>query len=233
MKKKQAELEARISRERVETLKKEKEVASLVSMLEGEDRERARLAKDLHDGLGGMLSPIRMRFDQIQKINAQPVGSNDYTEALDLIDQTSQEARRISHNLMPGSLALFELKAALEELSRNIEASTKIKVSLQVLDLENELSPKIQKNVYRIVQEFSNNTIRYAKASEMIIQLSESEKELHITLEDNGIGFDTEKKSEGLGLRSIKSRVDHLNFEIDILSAPGEGTSFQIIIPIA
>ena len=231
-KKRQAEYEAELNMEKVENLKREKEVSRLTSMLEGEDQERSRLAKDLHDGLGGMLSATKMRFDQIRKSSPELCASLEYSNAIAMIDQTSAETRRISHNLMPGSLEKFGLHEALKDLCSNIEASTSIAVSLETIGQTEKLSTKIEKNLYRIIQEITNNALKYSKANEMIIQLMAVEKQLHITVEDNGIGFEKDEIVEGIGMRSIRSRVELLKGTFEISSQPNEGSSFRIIIPI-
>ncbi|MGB6037045.1 MAG: tetratricopeptide repeat protein, partial [Cryomorphaceae bacterium] len=160
-KKKIAEQEASLNNEKLIKLAKEKEVDNLKSMLEGEDKERTRLAKDLHDGLGGMLSATRLRFNKIQLNHQNLSDSEDYNEALQLIDRTSQEARRISHNLMPGALEKFGLKEALSDFCQNIESSSGIEVSLQILNMAENPDKKLEKNLYRIIQELVNNALKH------------------------------------------------------------------------
>jgi len=231
-KRKIAEQDASLNKAKLIKLAKQKEVDNLRAMLEGEDKERSRLAKDLHDGLGGMLSATKLRFSNIQLRHREFNGSADYAEALALIDKTSVEARRISHNLMPGALEKFGLKEALNDFCQNIEASSSIAISLQVPDILKMDDPRSERNIYRIIQELINNVVKHADATEIIVQLMQIDSHLHTTVEDNGTGFNPVEMVDGLGMRSIRSRINLLKGNLIIESNISEGSSFQFAIPV-
>lgn len=227
-----AEQEAALNNEKLEQLAKDQEVMSLKSMLEGEEKERSRLAKDLHDGLGGMLSAAKLRFGKLKIDHYDLNESSDYQAALDLMDETSAEARRISHNLVPGALEKFGLVEALQDFCQNIAASSNTQVHFQSTDMHERMKPSSEINLYRIILELVNNAVKHAKAKEIIVQIMQNKSELHITVEDDGQGFDKTNVEEGLGFRSIRSRINFLKGQLDVDTVPNEGSSFQISIPI-
>jgi signal transduction histidine kinase len=227
-----AEQEAALTNEKVIQLEKEHEVLSLKAMLEGEEKERSRLAKDLHDGLGGMLSAAKLRFGKL-KIDYQDLNESiEYSEALNLIDETSAEARRISHNLEPGALDKFGLIEALEDFCQSISISSATEINFQAIDIKQRLNPNLEKSIYRIIQELVNNAVKHAHAKEIIVQIMQINSEIHITVEDDGIGFDKGSFNEGFGFRSLRSRIDFLRGKFDFDSNPSDGSSFQVSIPI-
>lgn len=229
-----AEKDAVLQQEKVLQMKKDQQVIALKSMMEGEEKERSRLAKDLHDGLGGLLSSVKLHFSNIGSNNKLLEQSEDYKKAVDLLDVTSSEARKISHNLMPGALVKFGLVEALQDFCNNINTSNTLKIDFQSFGITNRLPEAIESMIYRIVQELINNTIKHANASEAIVQLMGNEKGLHLTVEDNGCGFDLKKfKNPGIGIKNIRSRVDFLNGTLEFDSEIGVGTTINIEVPIA
>ena len=149
------------------------------------------------------------------------------------MDTTSSEARKISHNLMPGALVKFGLVEALQDFCNNISTSNSLKIEFQSFGIEKRLPEAMEIMIYRIVQELINNTIKHASASEAIVQLMGSEKGLHLTVEDNGIGFDPEKlKNPGVGINNIRSRVEYLNGILEYDSEIGVGTTVNVEVPL-
>ena len=228
-----AEKDTAIQQEKVMQLKKNQQVVAFKSMMEGEEKERIRLAKDLHDGLGGMLSSVKLHFSKIGTENQPLQQSDDFRKAIELLDVTSSEARKISHNLMPGALVKFGLIDALNDFCNNIAGSHSFAVEFQSYGLDNRLPEDQEIMIYRIVQELVNNVVKHAKATEVIVQLMVSDNVLHITVEDNGVGFEPEKtKNPGIGMNNIRSRIDYLNGDLTIDSQPGVGTTISMKIPI-
>ena len=227
-----AEKEAALQKEKLEQLKRKQEVLALQSMLEGQENERRRLAKDLHDGLGGLLSAVKIQLSRIGK-GRKIDGSQDYRTVMGLLDTTSAEARRIAHNMMPEALVKFGLGEALGDFCNNIGESHHLSIDLQLYGLDSRWAASLEVMVYRIVQELVNNIVKHAGATEAIVQLMVNEGVLHLTLEDNGKGFDTnEVGTGGAGTGNVRSRVRLLGGTCDLESAPGRGTTWTITIPV-
>lgn len=228
-----AEKEAQLQVEKIEQLKKKQQLIALESMIKGEEKERSRLAKDLHDGLGGMLSSTKMHFSSVAEENENIKASSSYTKAMELLDLTSIEARKISHNLMPGALEKYGLIEALKGFCESIGASDKLEVSFQAYGFEERLEANIEIMIYRIVLELVNNVLKHADATELLVQCMRNENQISITVEDNGKGFEQgSKENEGIGLLNIRSRVDYLNATLDIDSSIGKGSSIVIELQV-
>lgn len=200
-----------------------------IAIMETQEQERKRIAEDLHDSLGHLLSTV--------KINLQTLPDNQrhhYINSLQLLNQASKEIHNISFNLMPQTLEEEGLIPALNELAEKIRKSSLYDIILQVHDMENFVIDKQTKfNIYRIVQEAVSNILKHADAKEINIQLVKQEKQLTIMIEDDGKGFDANKvKKNGRGLRNITARAEWLLGTIQIDSTPGKGTTISIEIPI-
>ncbi len=219
---------------KLELLEHQKQMKDINSMVSAQEQERMRIARDLHDGLGGMLSSITLLTGTMKAKSDKAVSSED----MDLIEQYLQsihsEIRSVSHNLMPASLIKFGLAQALEDFMNGIEKNTAISVSLEIDIKENHLDDFRSVMIYRILQESVNNILKHANASEIMIQILSDDIHMYLTIEDNGIGFDThdEGKSKGIGMRNLRSRAHLLNGEIEIISEPGKGTAINLQIPI-
>lgn len=224
-----AEKEAQLQIERVEKLKKKQKLIALESMIQGEEKERSRLAKDLHDGLGGMLSSTKMHFSSVAEENEKIKHSSAYIKAIELLDSTSIEARKISHNLMPSALEKFGLIEALKGFCESIGTSDTLEVSFQAYGFDQRLDANTEIMIYRIVMELVNNVLKHAEATELLVQCMRNENQVSITVEDNGSGFELDnKEKEGIGLLNIRSRVDYLNGSLDIDSSIGNGSSISL-----
>ena len=228
-KKEKAEREARVQKEKMAQLKEKQQLIALKAMVHGEEKERSRLSKDIHDGLGGMLSSTKMHLSSLIEDNTVLKNSASYSKALELIDLTSLEARKISHNLMPAALEKYGLIEALDGFCKEIDSTNKLKVSFQTFGMEQRLDSNVEIMVYRIVLELMNNVLKHAEASELIVQCMKNENYVNIEVEDNGKGFDSgSDEKEGIGLSNIRSRVEYLNGDLHIESIKSEGTSVSI-----
>ena len=200
-------------------------------MLKGQEEERSRIAKDLHDGLGGLLSGTKLSFVNMKEnLILTPESAAQFEKSLAMLDTTITDLRKVAHNLMPEALVKFGLNEALRDYCNSIQNSSKITVDYQKLGLDRKLSNTADVFVYRIVQELVNNAIKHAKASEIIVQLALSESKASITVEDIGIGFDIiiVKNKKGSGLDNIEYRVHYLNGTIDTQTSVNNGTSVNI-----
>lgn len=229
------QLEA-LQQERIQQLIKEKELEAINAMVEGQENERLRIARDLHDRLGGTLSIVKMHFKSVEESieDLKEKNVRQYKEANNLLDEACDEVRKIAHDMASGVLMKFGLVAALNALKETVETAGQLKLNLIDIGLEERLSYNYEINIYRIVQELLTNTLKHAKASEMSLQLFRKENSLSIVVEDDGIGFDTERMDliRGLGLKNIESRVYKFNGEINMDSGKGAGTTITIDLPL-
>lgn len=217
-------------------LETQQQLTATEAVLKGESRERTRLAKDLHDGLGGMLSGIKYSLNTMKgNLIMTPENARAFEKSIDMLDSSIQEMRRVAHNMMPEALVKFGLDTALKDFCLSISQSGALTVLYQSIGL-NKMSPEqtVAVTIYRIVQELITNAIRHADATQAIVQLSVTDGTLSITVEDNGKGFDTTalNESAGMGWGNIKNRVHFLNGALDIQSARDKGTSVLIELPL-
>lgn len=208
-------------------LKKEQEVASLKSLMTGEEKERSRIARELHDGLGGILAAARMQLSVLDN----SVKSEKTNSIEELLEKASTESRRISHNLLPENLIKLGLNEALKDFIQGINEGKLLSITYQSIGIEERLPENLELSVYRIIQELLNNIIKHSGATEALVQLHKTEKMLTITVEDNGRGFE-EIASKGIGLSNIESRLSLLEGKLSIDSAYQKGTSVYIEIKL-
>jgi len=226
-----AQQDSQIKSQKINQLEKEKKLLAMNAMLEGQEAERMRIAKDLHDGLGGLLSTVKARLTNINAEVRKIESYNIYEKTTNMVDEACDEVRRISHNLLPGALRLDGLQTAIEQLGEDLSKSHPFEVSVEIIELEEKLDETKEIFIFRIIQEAMNNIIKHADPKQVLIQLSATDQEYHIIIEDDGLGFDTSTDNTGLGLKSIKSRVEHLQGKIDIRSQRNQGTTISIHIP--
>ncbi|HVI44173.1 MAG TPA: sensor histidine kinase [Chitinophaga sp.] len=197
------------------------------AIIQGEEQERRRLARDLHDGLGGMLAGARLNLSGQMNDTLSTDHRAELERVTNQLDSSVTELRRIAHNLMPVNLLKFGLETALRDLSTSLMNDT-TRIDFQALDISDTLPEEVQIHVYRIVQELLSNSIRHGHASHIILQCSQNGDVFYITQEDNGKGFNPEKVSNGMGLGNIKNRVGFLRGKIEIESVENEGTTVNI-----
>jgi PAS domain S-box-containing protein len=222
--------------DRILAEKNAREMQLLEALQEGEEKERNRIARDLHDGVSGMIAAAKMHVTTLaEKVPAVKVNP-EYQLSIGLLDDTAVQVRRTSHNLMPEILLENGLDQALERYCNSI-GNTQLKLDYILMGDVQRYSAKFELSLYRIVQELVSNIIRHANATEALVQVSYQAGQLSLTVEDNGIGFQGPTRTNGMGLRSIERRVAAMNGAIEIQSAPGRGTSlylsFQTVDPLA
>ena len=220
-----------LAQQKIATLEQERRLTAMSAMIEGQETERTRIARDLHDGLGGLLSSVKLRLSNLASNPNQPAF---YSQTDQLIDEAAQEVRRIAHNMVPGVLIRFGLIPAIQTLCETIQQSGKLEVEFQALRLKEKLSlsPTQEAMIYRVVQELLQNILKHAQASEALVQLALHDDTLEITVEDDGKGFDPNKAEGGLGMQSIQSRISFLHGTLSINSQEGQGTSVLMYVPV-
>ena len=214
--------------------KQEQQITSIRSMLEGQDRERTRIARDLHDGLGNMLSTVKASMERLQYLVSGQQAEKAYSRASEMIDEACTEVRKIAYEMMPHALEKLGLRKALEDLVFEMDRNHDFEVSLNVFGPEQVLDDSTNIMLYRIVQEAFNNIIKYAAAKEVIVQMTYGEHWLNLTIEDDGKGFDVNELTDnkGMGLKSIAFRTQYIGGEYEINSHPDQGTSVSINLPL-
>jgi len=210
----------------------EMELKSMKSLIDGQEKERNRVAKDLHDGLGAHLSSIKL-FIESQKDKYESTVQGKLLEPLAKnIDEACLETRNISHDLRPFALK-FGFSAALGDLVKKAQiALPEVEVVFDTYGDEPQIGEEIALMVYRVVQEILNNAAKYAKAKQISVQVFYEPSQISINVEDDGQGFDLKVVKEGNGLGNIRSRIDYLGGQVIWQSAPNQGTAVLISIPL-
>lgn len=202
--------------------------AQLQAVITSQEDERRRFAADLHDGMGQMISALRLN------LSYDPVQKNKVDEAVNILNDMNVEIRKIAFNLMPQVLMNSGLTEALTEFANRINRTGKVQISIQAFDINQEMPARQKIALYRICQEWVNNILKYSGASKISLQLVQHEDELVTIIEDNGHGFDTTRltASQGNGWKNINSRLGLIKGNIEIDSAVGhEGTTVVITVP--
>jgi two-component system NarL family sensor kinase len=198
------------------------------ALIEGQENERKRLTQELHDGVGQLLTAVRLR------IETTPIDPSQRKEIVDLINETIAEVKRISYNVMPGSLVDFGLDAALKGLCDNTARYSSLKFDFRYIHESNHtLNFDVTVAVFRIVQEGINNILKHASAENVELHVVDTDDSVYVLLKDDGKGFDrTERATAGLGLRSMTERAKLLGGTVEIHSND-EGTVVEAQIPLA
>ena len=232
-----AELEKENQEAEIQELIQKQTLKSIDAMIEGQENERERIARDLHDRLGSTMSMIKLHFseviDQLEEI--QEKNLSNYLMVNDLVDEAIVEVRRISHNMAAGTLMEYGLVPALYELKTTIETSQRIKLHLHIFNLDFRLKSTAEINLYRVIQEMVNNTLKHANATEIDISLTRREDALSLIYSDNGKGMEIDQAtfSFGMGQKNIKSRIEKLGGEMHVYSEIGKGMNYDIEIPLS
>jgi len=223
-----------IQEKEIVELQQKNKLLALNSMIEGQEAERLRIAKDLHDSLGGLLSTVKAHFTTIQKEIEQLEKLNITEKTNNLIDEACIEVRRISHNMMPHALSISGLQGALEDIGESLREEG-FQTTLELKNLPKNIDPTKEVMIYRLVQEIISNIRKHAEAKTILVQLLGYKDELNLIIEDDGKGFDYEAAlaKGGLGLKSINSRVQFLDGTIHWDSELEKGTSITINIPLS
>jgi two-component system, NarL family, sensor kinase len=224
----------KLQQQRIAELETQQQLTATEAVLKGEEQERTRLAKDLHDGLGGMLSGIKYSFNTMRgNLVMTPDNAQAFERSMDMLDSSIKEMRRVAHNMMPEALVKFGLDTALKDFCTDINNSGALQVSYQSIGLENVMIDQtVAITIYRIVQELINNTMKHAAAKTALVQVSKTNNQLTVTVEDDGRGFDTAilNRSVGIGWSNIQNRVEFLKGNLDVQSGKEKGTSVHIEI---
>ncbi|WP_343625894.1 tetratricopeptide repeat-containing sensor histidine kinase [Flavobacterium lindanitolerans] len=213
--------------QKLNNLKREKEIEIMQTMINVEEAERKRVARDLHDSIGSKLSALKIIFANTQN-------KNDYNDSrINTILETSiAELRQISYNLVPESLLKLGLEKALGDLCFTLRSDI-VSIEFHSYEIDNSMPLTTQTNIFRIVQELLNNALKHSKATQILVSCSQNGNRFYISIEDNGVGFDISGigENQGLGIKNIKSRIELLHGSLDCESSSG-GTSYNIELDV-
>lgn len=220
----------RLHEQKVKQLEQQQQVISLQSMINGQEAERTRVSRDLHDGLGGLFSTIKMYLGSLQQEMPSLSGKALFNKSYSMVDTAAEEVRRIAHNMMPQVLLKLGLINAIEDVCANIRAAKLLNVKMEVHGMDIRLNPTTEIMLFRIMQELLNNIIKHAQATEAIIQFVREENRLSVIVEDNGKGFNAleVEKTGHAGIATIQSRVAYLNGKLTIDSRQDVGTTVMM-----
>jgi two-component system NarL family sensor kinase len=206
------------------------------AVIEAEEQERMRIAKELHDGIGQTLSAVKMNMSTLDNSVqfSNPEQKMMMQNAIEMVDDSVKEVRSVSHNMMPNALIRAGLAKAVREFINKLNTN-QMKIDLDIVGLEERLDQTVETVMYRVIQENVSNIIKHSNANHVNIQLIRHDHELVTMIEDNGIGFDTAKINsfEGIGLKNIQSRIEYLKGNVTFDSTQGRGTVVTIEIPLS
>jgi len=214
------------NKDEVQRLELEKAKKILVDSIQIQEEERSRIGTDIHDDLGPTMSAIKLKINNISP--EKPASEKDISQLKMMIAETIKSIRSLSHSLYPNTLEKYGLKIALEEMANRINSDelhiiTKIDPSIDSLDFYTQI------NIYRILQEFCNNSIKYGNCSLITIAVRTPEGKIIITAFDDGVGFDTaDNSNHGIGIRNMEMRANAINFDFELTSAVGDGTKIAL-----
>jgi two-component system sensor histidine kinase DegS len=200
-------------------------------MIEGQEKERQRIANELHDDLGGLMATVKLHFNALKEKQTPEL----YTKTNELIDEAYNKVRTVAHAKNSGVIAKQGLLKAINEMADKVSASNKIMIHVVDHGLENRLENSLELTLFRITQELITNIIKHAEATEATIHITNHEDSLNLMVEDNGKGFNPSqitKTNKGMGISSIDKRVEYLNGTMTIESDENQGTTIIIDIPI-
>ena len=221
----------KLQQSKITELEKDKQLSAVDAMLKGQEDERNRIAKDLHDGLGGMLSGVKISFLNMKEnliMSAENVIV--FEQSISQLDSTISELRKIAHNLMPEALVRFGLNDAVKDFCTSIMTATHINIIYESMGEARGLDNTANTYIYRIIQELINNAVKHGKPSQILVQLTTTPNKILITVEDDGRGIDLDKKaiSKGIGLTNIEHRVNYFKGNVAFEPKKPQGTVVNI-----
>ncbi len=221
--------EKELASQKVTTLLKEQELTAIDAMIEGQEKERQRIANDLHDDLGGLMATVKLHFNALKDKQSPEL----YKKTTELLDEAYNKVRTVAHTKNSGVMAKKGLLKALNDMAKTVSASNQLQVDIFDHGLNERLENSLELTIFRIVQELITNVIKHAEATEASIHITKHEESLNIMVEDNGKGFNTKNitKKSGMGIHSIDKRIENLGGSVTIESELHKGTTVIIDIP--
>jgi len=230
-KQKLAEQEKALESQKLATVLKEQELTSIDAMIEGQEKERQRIANDLHDDLGGLMATVKLHFNALKDKDSPEL----FDKTNNLIEEAYQKVRSVAHAKNSGVIAKQGLLKAVQNMAGKVSVSNKIQIEVLDYGLDNRLENSLELTLFRVIQELITNVIKHAEATEATIHITNHEDSINIMVEDNGKGFNPKqitKTNTGMGISSIDKRVEHLDGTLTIESEKNKGTTVIIDLPL-
>jgi signal transduction histidine kinase len=220
----------RISEQQVKQLQQEKQLIATQAILDGEVQERTRLANDLHDGLGSMLTGIKLNLELMKKaVSFNEEEEKHFNNAMKILNDSMTDMRRVAHHLMPNALSQYGLKAALKDFCEHFDI-----IEFEWFGNGERLNDrKKEVMIYYIIHELVNNALKHSGATKIMVNVMRDEDYIAITVCDNGCGFNRDKPSQGVGLQNIRERISAYNGRYEIVTKMGEGTEVNVELVIS
>ena len=220
----------KLQQQNIENLQQKIKIERLNATIAGEEKERMRIARELHDGIGGLLTAAKMNFELV-KHNAGDVQHADFNQGLKLLEEAGVELRQAAKNLMPEILLQEGLTRAVQVFCERVSEKSDTHISFQAFGDRKIIDNNFELSVYRIIQELVHNIVKHSKAKTALVQISfQADGGMQITVEDDGVGINktTLTHKAGMGLKNIQDRIKETGGKFDIQSAEGKGTSIYI-----
>ncbi|RNC86755.1 MAG: sensor histidine kinase [Winogradskyella sp.] len=230
-KQKLAEQEKEIESQKLATVLKDQELTAIDAMIEGQEKERQRIANDLHDDLGGLMATVKLHFNALKDKKSPEL----FDKTNNLIDEAYQKVRSVAHAKNSGVIAKHGLLKSVKELADKISIANKLNIEVMDYGLDTRLENSLELTIFRIIQELISNAVKHANASDISVHITNHEDSLNLMVEDNGVGFNPNqitKTKKGMGISSIDKRVEHLDGKLTIESEKNKGTTVIIDIPL-
>jgi signal transduction histidine kinase len=207
--------------------------ARLNAVLEGQEEERRRIAKELHDGLGQTLTAVKLNYQTLSEKAISPEYQKDFKKLETMLESANAEVRSISHQMMPRELEQFGLIAAVEGMLKLNLENTPLKYHFEYSGFRQRVGNQVELVLFRVLQELVNNVIKHSGANMLQVQLLKHTNHVVMSVSDNGHGFEVEKhEKKGIGLLNIAGRIDGIKGHLHFESEPGAGTTVTIRIPL-
>ncbi len=220
-----------LAAQKILTLAREADLEKAKAAMDAEEKERARIARNLHDGAGSILSGVKLYLSSLENQYSELAGSNAYRDTLGLLNEAVSEIRETSHNLLPKILHLNGLHAAISGYCNKLERNERFELEFQSYGTPERYNHDFELMAFRTFQELISNVIKHADASHVLVQLTFRHGAFSITVEDDGKGMGTQQVSDGIGMFGIRSRVVAYKGTMDVDSSP-EGTSVSLEFPV-
>lgn len=223
-------LNTKLKKQNVKLIQKNREISE--ALLKGQTIERKRVASELHDSLGGILSAVKLTMQTIHVEDLNQQEQEIYQNLIGMVNDAGQQVRTLSHNLLPNELEELGLVAALEGLITKLNHTKKTYFALTINGLAERLEKMIEFNLYTICLELCNNILKHANATEVQIDIIKQKEMLQLFVSDDGQGFVVEATYDGMGMKNLRGRAEVLKAKLQIHSAPNEGTLVSLALPL-
>jgi two-component system NarL family sensor kinase len=218
----------RLQEEKINSMAQQQEITNLKAMVQGEEKERGRLARELHDGIVGQLAAVKLNLSDVQQRYSVLRDAKDFREAIHQLDDAALDLRNTAHNLMPELLLQQGIVASLAQYCEKMSKHAGFRIYFHLTGVLPQMDPDAGLSLYRIIQELIQNIIKHAKASEAVVQINCHDDLVLVTVEDNGVGMGTNNQQQEKILKTVRTRVHILKGQMNISSKTGQGTTVTI-----